>query len=85
MALLETAALRAGSEPAVTALRDAATDALLAELSAHGVTGDLATAAAAVESDAALAGLRPRVRAHLLTDLARQQALLTPLRRLYGR
>lgn len=82
-ALLETAAVRARSEPAVTEARDARTAALLAELVGLGVHGDLAVVAAHVESDPALADLRPQVRAHLLQDLADQRALLAPLHRLY--
>lgn len=85
VALLETAALRARSEPGVTAVRRAASEALLADLATEGVRGDLATVAATVETDETLAELRPRVRAHLLTDLARQRTLLTPLHRLYHR
>lgn len=84
-ALLETAALRARSERAVTEIRRRRTADLLADLATRGVAGDLVAAAVRVETDPTLVDLRPRVRDHLLTDLAHQRGLLTPLHRLYHR
>lgn len=85
VALLQTAAVRARGEAVVTAQRSAATTALLDDLRGHGLEGDLATVAAAVEREPRHADLRPRVRAHLVDDLAQQRALLTPLTALYER
>ena len=85
VALLQTAAVRARGEAEVTATRAAATSALLDDLRTHDLHGDLATVATTVESDPSHVGLRPRVRAHLVDDLARQHALLTPLTTLYER
>lgn len=85
VALLQAAAVRARGEAAVTAQRTAATAALLDDLRAHGLEGDLATVAVTVERDPAHDGLRPRMRRHLVDDLARQKALLTPLTALYER
>jgi len=84
-ALLETAALRAEAEPAVQAERVRAARALLEELAEAGVdAGDLEVAAVQVESLDAFAGLRERVRGHLVDDLAVTRALLMPLHDLYG-
>ena len=84
-ALLETVALRAAIEPAVQAERERAERSLLAELAAGGVeTPGLEEAAVRVERDEELAGWRPRVRGHLLDDLALARTLLEPLHRLYS-
>lgn len=80
VALLDTAAVRAIAEPDLTAARAARTSGLLADL---GLGTDLADVATRVESDSDLASHRPRVRNHLLSDLAAQQRLLTPLAELY--
>lgn len=84
-ALLEAAALRSRHEPWVAEERRERTAALLDDLAARGLDGDLATVAATIETDPGLADLRPRVRAHLLDDLVRQRDLLIPLRDLYDR
>jgi hypothetical protein len=84
-ALAETAALRAEIEPAVAARREAADRALMAVLDAAGIAApDLEAAAALVEREDALAGWRPRVRAHLVADLALSRTLIAPLHRLYA-
>lgn len=80
VALLDTAALRATAEPGLSAARDLRTATLLADL---GLGDDLATVAERVEREADLARHRPRVRAHLLADLAAQRRLLAPLSDLY--
>lgn len=85
VALLDTAAHRSRTEPAVEDVRRQAEASLLDELAASGVVGDLATVAARIEAQESLAAHRPRVRAHLLADLARTRTLLTPLRSLYHR
>lgn len=79
-ALLDTAALRARAESAVTAVRRERTAALLDEL---GLGTDLATVAARIEREPDLAPHRSRMRAHLLADLAAQHRLLGPLTDLY--
>ncbi len=81
VALLETVALRAAGEPAVLARRDARARAFLA---AHGLGHDLEAAARRCELDPELAGSRAGMRALLLEDLAAGDALLAPLRRLFG-
>jgi len=84
-ALLETTALRARIEPAVQAERERAERALLAELAEGGVAAaDLEEAAVRVERDERLASWRPRVRRHLVRDLAMARGLLEPLTRLYA-
>jgi len=84
-ALLETVALRSTIEPAVQAERERAERSLLAELAAGGLeTPGLEEAAVRVEREDALAGWRPRVRGHLLDDLALTRTLLVPLHRLYS-
>jgi aminoglycoside phosphotransferase (APT) family kinase protein len=84
-ALLETVALRAEIEPAVQAERELAERSLLAELADGGLeTPSLEEAAIRVEREERLAEWRPRVRRHLLQDLALTRALLVPLHRLYA-
>jgi hypothetical protein len=83
--LLQAAALRVETGPAVQARREDATRALLGELAAAGVPvdGGLEPAAVEVERRPEHAPLRPRVRRHLLEDLAAERALLGPLEELY--
>lgn len=85
VALLDTAAEQVRRGDGVDRRRLEATRTLLQELAGEGLHGDLATVAAQVEGKAALAAHRPRIRAHLLTDLALTRSLLGPLRTLYGR
>jgi aminoglycoside phosphotransferase (APT) family kinase protein len=86
-ALLETAALRAEVEHLVTAEREERTHDVLQDLAAQGVDvdGGLEATAARIESDPVLAEHREAMRAHLLEDLAREEGLLLPLLRLYGK
>ncbi len=84
-ALLESVALRAGVEAAVQAERERVDQALLADLADGGLEApDLEEAADRVEREVGLARWRPRVRRHLLDDLARTRTLLVPLHRLYA-
>lgn len=80
VALLDTAAVRAVAEHHLSDARARRTDALLADL---GLGDDLAEVAKRIEREPDLALHRPRVRAHLLTDLAAQRRLLAPLAQLY--
>jgi aminoglycoside phosphotransferase (APT) family kinase protein len=83
--LLATAGVRAEHETAISAGRREATAALLDELAAAGVpvSGDLETVADQVETS--WPAWQPRMRAHLLADLAVARSVLGPLDRLYGR
>jgi aminoglycoside phosphotransferase (APT) family kinase protein len=83
--LLESVAVRTAIEPAVQAERQRADRALLAELAAAGVDEPgVEEAAVRVEREDGLAAWRPRVRGHLLDDLALARTLLVPLHRLYA-
>ncbi len=84
-ALLESVALRIAIEEGVEDERRRADAALLAELAAGGLeAAGLEEAAVRVEGDDELAGWRPRLRAHLLRDLALTRRALAPLHRLYS-
>ncbi|HET6691290.1 MAG TPA: phosphotransferase, partial [Miltoncostaeaceae bacterium] len=83
-ALLETVAVRSGIESAVQDERARAERALLEELAEGGLWAPgLEEAAERVEREESFAAWRPRVRRHLLDDLALTRALLDPLQRLY--
>ena len=86
VALLDTAALRAGSEPALERRRGVVLRQLLRDLDTAGVdvTAGIEAVAAEVERDDTWARWRPRVRRVLLDDLAARRQLLAPLERLYG-
>jgi aminoglycoside phosphotransferase (APT) family kinase protein len=86
VALLETAALQQERGAAVAAARRELAAGVPDELAAGKAgSGELEEAACRVERDEQLAPLRGRVRRLLLEDLRLQQALLGPLRDLYGR
>ena len=87
VALLQTAALRHQVEDAVTADQDDATATLLESLRTQGVdtSGGLEATAVRVESEPHLARHRDAMRAHLLADVAREEGMLLPLLRLYGK
>jgi len=86
IALLDTAAARAAGEPVLDERLARERDALLAGLAAAGVStgGGLEAAAVQVERNPAYAGMRDRLRRHLLADLTARFTLLRPLRDLYG-
>jgi aminoglycoside phosphotransferase (APT) family kinase protein len=84
-ALLQTGAERAEVAASLAAWRAAEREPLLAELRHAGLpAGDLESAAVAVEANDLFAAWRPRLRRHLLQDLAAERAAFGPLRALYG-
>jgi aminoglycoside phosphotransferase (APT) family kinase protein len=85
-ALLDTAALGAEAELVVERERARLGDDLAVLLRGRGVdASDVEAAVRRVELDPGLADLRSAVRTYLLTDLALQRSLLSPLRDLYER